>query len=331
MRSLLVKLIWACIGAIALASAVIVLAKIDAVASHPLLVLPIAAGVILALAIAIIDGRIITWVARLPFLTGFGMVLGAFGGVIHFVSQNLIFLDIGAPTESVDGAWDQPGSTAPNLPPDPSSDNSQFPFYSFPRPSDYVSIPAQVVLPSAASYADVAEFVEEKAQESGYPGLRYYSLYMNSIDYSGLVMIADLERIDDEGQRVSIRPFEIDYVAFMPHMDWREYFRYLFTAPPGRYRFIIILLSDHMPFIGSSSISRDTAQFLISRGDAFVGERAQDIDVSDNTKLHFLIYEFVKPPQDEAKQLGEGRLLAEKHLQSSGLAARLNMLRAGVK
>jgi hypothetical protein len=212
----------------------------------------------------------------------------------------------------------RPELQIPNAKPTPSPGYPAFPLHGFPNPSSYVALSLGNYA-YTGNYFDAGIMLRSAAKYAGYPDLRHY----NTVTPNGglaLVSMLDLERIDDQGVRATLNPFDLNALSTLRNFTVREILLYLFTAPEGRYRFIIVVISDEPPLISSETMTEQLAQTLLDGGAPYIDYMFQSQPVTELTQMHILIYEFIKPRDQDPRMLGPGRLPADIHLAGSRLA-----------
>jgi hypothetical protein len=162
---------------------------------------------------------------------------------------------------------------------------------------------------------DVDAILRRSLRATGYE-FRYYGAPR------GFATVARLERIDDKGapfpteERFDSEFRPVDGFSLM------GYLRALFVAPPGHYRVIVFIVSPE-PFQATGKpVSSEEASAWLEGG---VNVLPKEIGGLEYTLPDYactaLIYEFDKrDTQSNPVELHPGRLSADTHLESSGIA-----------
>ena len=199
-----------------------------------------------------------------------------------------------------------------------SSDNS-VPTFQWPPPraSARFDLPASL-LPGDARLTDIAAILEQALGEAGFPDKSYYAVP------GGFALVAQLERINDEGQPqpgggrwdAELRPPKV--------MTVRSYFEALFLPRPGRYRLVVFLVTSQAFAYKSESVS-----FEVSRDWLWAGSNRlpPSVGIERYSADHYttaLIYEFHQPGVQQPAALRIPSALSGRlHLERAGIWARL--------
>lgn len=187
-------------------------------------------------------------------------------------------------------------------------------------PSDRVeNLQSQYRLSGDLSLGDIGDWITGALVENGYTDNRFYEAP------GGYVVVAKMEEIDEAGapMRSDVRFLPPDYPR---PMNLEEWVGQLFSAPQGRYRQMIFIVSG-VPYDPPPNDYPTASEFLevVDGGFTRLPAAYDDVAFSDDHFVDVLIYEFLKDrPDAEALMLTRGRgIPARTHLQASGLQAAL--------
>jgi hypothetical protein len=165
---------------------------------------------------------------------------------------------------------------------------------------------------------DVDAVLRRSLRSAGYE-FRYYSTPR------GFAMVARLERIDKKGAPFPAQErFDTAYRP-LEGFSLMSYLRALFLAPPGYYRVIAFIISPE-PFRASGKpVSAEEANAWLEGGVNILPRGIGDLEyILPDYACTALIYEFEKrDTQNNPVELHPGRLSADTHLESSGIAKSL--------
>lgn len=216
--------------------------------------------------------------------------------------------------DQINAAWEE-ADTSDSLAFTDSSE-SNVPVFQWPppRPSARANLPDSLWAPQhpKARLADVAEFLEEAFERAGYGTRSFYSVP------KGFALVAQLERIESDGS-----PFAEDRrwstdIASGRLFSLSTYLQALFTAPEGRFRIIVFVVTNE-PF----SHTGDRVSFKVAKDWLWHGTNKlpPSVGIARYTEDYFctaLIYEFVVSKQpDRAHVSDPSSVPARVHLQKS--------------
>ena len=195
--------------------------------------------------------------------------------------------------------------------------DSRPPIPSFPWPPPAASaseqIPNDLLAASATlhSLGDVNTRLAAALEKSGYAEMKYYAVP------NGFALVTRLEQIEADGRP---KPEPDRWSSNSPAFrSLSDYLRALFSANPGHYRMIVLIVTD-VPFAESETkvSEAEAVEWLragLNRLPPEIAERPYNPDVVSTA----LIYEFEKD-QGKDPQLNEpSRLGAHEHLTHSGI------------
>jgi hypothetical protein len=134
----------------------------------------------------------------------------------------------------------------------------------------------------------------------------------------GFALVTRMEQILPDGSRSSTpwsrelpRAGDLGFMAFI---------RALFTAPPGLYRVIAIVVTEAPRDRAAAPMTERRLDTLLSCGSTQLPEAIAAIDYTDRTRADALIYEFSKTRSDEpAAPVVDPRRSAQLHLEKAGI------------
>jgi hypothetical protein len=199
-----------------------------------------------------------------------------------------------------------------------SSSDSEVPTFQWPPPraSARFDLPASL-LPTEARLIDIAAVLEQALIRAGFPDKSYYAIP------SGFALVAQLERITDDGQPQASGRWDADLRP--PRvMSLRSYFEALFLPRPGHYRLVVFLVTKEAFVYKNESVS-----FEVSRDWLWGGSNRlpPSVGIERYSTDHYttaLIYEFHQPGlQDRAALRIPSALSGRVHLERAGIWERL--------
>ena len=162
---------------------------------------------------------------------------------------------------------------------------------------------------------DVARRLEGSIATAGYLEPKYLGAGCN-----GFAIILDLEQIEADGAR---RPGTAGFAPSTagPGFTLSSYLKRLFYAPPGYYRQIVLVVSDHGVAVTTPAPTPGELRAIAKDGSGSLPPEYGEQPLSWKYKVLALVYEFQKGPADgDARQIPPtGRLRAPQHLKQAGL------------
>jgi hypothetical protein len=148
---------------------------------------------------------------------------------------------------------------------------------------------------------------------AGYDELSYYSVP------DGFALISRLEKIETDGSPKP-EPGRWSQADKKSGFSLGEYLSILFTAPAGRYRIIVFIVTPK-PFAATGAkVSKAVAEEWVRSGSNQLPASLGGLPYLDQYVCTALIYEFEKnDSKDSATALVPGNLTAAMHLKNTGL------------
>ena len=193
-----------------------------------------------------------------------------------------------------------------------------FPWPNPPTPSDTTLIPPYLLWPAGSegkTLMDVARRLEGSIAAAGYLEPKYLSAGCN-----GFAIMLDLEQIETDGAR---KPGAAGFAPTTaePGFTLSSYLKRLFYAPPGYYRQIVFVVSDHGISDTTPAPTPGELRAIAKDGSAALPPGYGALPFDWKYKVVALVYEFEKGPADgDARQIPPaGRLRAAQHLKKAHL------------
>jgi hypothetical protein len=189
-----------------------------------------------------------------------------------------------------------------------------------PAPSDRSTIPRDLLMKNLAhpTLQQVADRLAAALRQAEYQEYSFYDAP------GGFVLVARIERIDDDGHAF---PQAERYAAPTPRAVAKtltSYVASLFFAQPGRYRMIAFAVTDNSFVASRATLSASGASGLLSGGASKLAPEFSERAFGDGYQVDALIYEFFSlEEQNRVVQLVPGRLGAQLNLERSGIMAAL--------
>jgi hypothetical protein len=187
--------------------------------------------------------------------------------------------------------WPRDGQTAmPPPPPGPSVESiPQFPWPP-PLASGTDIIPRSLLSNSQTGLLkDVDQRLADALEACGYTGNSYYAVP------DGFALVTHLEQINPDG---TSRPMPGRWAAQVQPLSTfslSEYLKALFTANPGRYRVIVLVVTSHPFSQADAKVSKEEALGWISKGLNQLPASIGNLPFTADYAATALIYEFDEP------------------------------------
>jgi hypothetical protein len=166
--------------------------------------------------------------------------------------------------------------------------------------------------------ADVEQTLVTALGSCGYDRRQYYPVP------GGFAMVTRLEQINSDG--TSKPPPERWACEAQPlrRFSLVEYLKALFTAPVGRYRLIVFMVTCEEIAQRDVSLSEDEAMAWLGGGTSSLPTEVGKMVYTDQHRCAALIYEFEQANPDELTELKwPGYFEASEHLAKTGLWGKL--------
>ncbi|WP_454278923.1 hypothetical protein [Sphingomonas sp. Marseille-Q8236] len=162
---------------------------------------------------------------------------------------------------------------------------------------------------------EAADRLSSALERSGYTEIGYYAAP------GGFALVTRIERMRDDGRPWSqVGRFDIESQASLPDpFTLSDYLTALLRAPPGRYRLIAFIVSDHITPSNGPSIGFNDVDRILENGSDRLDNQTKSQAFTPNHKVIALIYEFVRRRGEAATQAKPSRLEASQHLRGAQL------------
>lgn len=199
-----------------------------------------------------------------------------------------------------------------------SSSYPQFPWPP-PQPSASAEINLKITKKAGSGYPrlrDVDDKITNALVQNGYDERSYWEIP------NGFVIATQLERIDFDGVPFrddrrwenSLSPIRLETFSL------NEYLEALFSAPEGRYRVFVFIVTNDIIVQSGTPISQAEAETFGSNGASGLPTEMVSLPFTSNYTCMVYVYEFIQPgigqvPQQEPNSILTGR----EHLYRAGL------------
>lgn len=205
--------------------------------------------------------------------------------------------------------------------PSPSEyDRDTLPYFPWPppKPSGECSIPRELLVSSdqPVLLGDVASKLESAFSNAGYGGLRYFGFGDPSkTQATGFVLVSRLEQIKKDGS--SMDPPDRWSTRVPPERNFslKSFLSALFTARPGYYRLIVVVVTDKSFTTSNEGPTESEATDWFASGSSQLPPSIAHRPFHARFKTRAFIYEFEKKTQDHEPEIRDpGRFGGKVHL-----------------
>jgi hypothetical protein len=163
----------------------------------------------------------------------------------------------------------------------------------------------------ARTLYDVNQALSNALADNGYVETSYFSVP------NGFALVTRLEQVERDGSSRESERWSVERPTFR-RFALSEYLRLLFTAPTGRYRVIVFVITD-LPFHQSpDTTTRDEAVSWLRQGANVLPGVLARMTYRGEYNTSALIYDFVKGTGD-ARLMNPSEIDAQTHLVRSKL------------
>ena len=186
-----------------------------------------------------------------------------------------------------------------------------------PKASAWAAVPNDLVLAGAqtATFGDVEARLGRALDAAGY--------YQRSLFAAphGFAVVTQLERIEADGAPANASRWAVTEASTT--FSLVAYLQRLLYAEPGRYRLVVLVVSD-LPFTATGGfLTASDASNLASRGANALPQALGAERYSANHRCTALIYEFRKVPSGEPEFVAPSPLRGHDHLLRANIWAAL--------
>ncbi|MEK8052752.1 OmpA family protein [Ideonella sp. DXS22W] len=171
----------------------------------------------------------------------------------------------------------------------------------------------------AESMRDVAARLERAVRAAGFVNPKFLG-----IGCDGFAMVLDLEQVDDKGRRLpGDRAWEPPGAS--EDVSLAAWIRRLFYAPPGRYRQIVLVISDQPMQAPTGAPTADALRTITREAGRPLPARVGELPFTETHVVHALVYEFEKRSRSATAtaRTPPSRIEVRLHLQRAGLLGSL--------
>ena len=196
-------------------------------------------------------------------------------------------------------------------------DADDIPQFPWPPPKASASVKVPVEVPSAAGATlyDAAVAIESGLDACGYNERSYYAVP------GGFALASRMEQINDDGTPIAIPGRWSIKVRPFTKFSITNYVRALFTAPKGRFRVIVFVVTA-TPFSQANvEVSTPEARAWLTEGLDVLPESIGGLPYSQRHRCTALIYEFEKHAEDETdvSMMDPSELSGRDHIEAAKL------------
>jgi hypothetical protein len=187
-----------------------------------------------------------------------------------------------------------------------------------PAASAWDLIPNDLLLParqSGSTFDAIDERLTRALDDAGYHQRSYFTVP------GGFALVTQLERIEPSGASVPEQRWLTADVSGVFSLE--GYFKRLLYADPGRYRLVVLVVSD-VPFSADGGyLTQSDASKLLSRGVNTLPEKVAENQYSSRHRCTALIYEFRKSSAPNSELVVPSPLPGRDHLMKARIWAAL--------
>lgn len=184
-----------------------------------------------------------------------------------------------------------------------------FPWPRVPEPTAMRLIHRDELKPAPATLGDVLQLLQSAVAAAGYPRPPVLGAGCN-----GFALILEGERIRMDGRRIGF--IDLDQSGAL---SIGAILRQLFTAEPGLYRMIAVVVSTDRPQRSGESMSARELRAMAAAGSSGLPAPLAALDFTPGYEVRALVYEFMKEAAEVGQVPPTGRVSAVTHLKQAGL------------
>lgn len=184
-----------------------------------------------------------------------------------------------------------------------------FPWPDVPGPTAQRVLVRDLFQPEPATLGDLLSHLRGLLTAAGYPPPPVMGAGCN-----GFALILEGERIRPDGRRLGFEQW-----GQAAGVSVAEILRQLFTAAPGMYRMIVVVVSTERPRATGQTMSAQDLQALAAEGASALPAPMARLPYGPDYEVRALVYEFLKDDATAAQVPPDGRVPAIAHLRQAGL------------
>ncbi len=187
-----------------------------------------------------------------------------------------------------------------------------FPWPQVPTPTAQRVIVRDLLQPAPADLGAVVQLLRSQVRAAGYPPPPVVGAGCN-----GFALILEGERIGSDGRRLGFEQWGQTSTVRVA-----DILRQLFTAAPGVYRMIVVVVSTQRPLPTGQPLSASALRDLAGQGASGLPAAMARLPFDEGYEVRALVYEFAKDQQGASQVPPDGRVPVTAHLQQAGLLPR---------
>lgn len=187
-----------------------------------------------------------------------------------------------------------------------------FPWPDVPRPTAQRVIVRDVFQPAPPTLGALLAQLRRQLADAGYPPPPVLGAGCN-----GFALVLEGEKIRPDGRRLGFEQW-----GQTSRVSVAEILRQLFTAAPGMYRMIVVVVSTERPRTTGAPLSARDLEALAAQGASDLPAAMAALPFNAGYEVRALVYEFVKDADGAAQVPPDGRVPVVAHLRQAGLLPR---------
>ncbi len=189
---------------------------------------------------------------------------------------------------------------------------AQFPWPNVPRPTAQRLLVRELFQPAPPTLGALLVMLREQLAGAGYPPPGVLGAGCN-----GYALVLEAERIRPDGRRLGFEQW-----GQTSGVSLAEIFRQLFTAAPGMYRMIVVVVSTERAQTTEERFSARDLEALAEQGASQLPAAMAALPLDLSYEVRALVYEFVKDDTSAGQVPPNGRIPVVTHLSQAGLLPR---------
>jgi hypothetical protein len=150
-----------------------------------------------------------------------------------------------------------------------------------------------------------------------------------AVGNDGFAVVGRMEQIEEDGrakpgfERWNVEPIPRQRTEF----GLSEYLRVLFSAQPGRYRVIVLIVTGRLITAGPQQPTPSEMTHILKAGVGDLSEQLRVKVLQSSGRCEALVYEFYRPSEDaDPRWVDSSHLQPTDHLAGAGLWRREELL-----
>ena len=187
-----------------------------------------------------------------------------------------------------------------------------FPWPDVPRPTAQRVLVRDLFQPAPPTLGALLAQLRRQVVAAGYPAPPVLGAGCN-----GFALVLEGEKIRPDGRRLGFEQW-----GQTSGVSVAEILRQLFTAAPGMYRMIVVVVSTERTRVTYEEISAQQLEALAVQGASELPAAMAPLPFDPSYEVRALVYEFVKDDYTAAQVPPDGRVPVVAHLRQAGLLPR---------